>query len=152
MSADRQGAEVTEVCEITELYMKIGRFISLVAPLTVWGSRLLMDHFLLVWWHRNTYTTFVAIVVLIAYPLSEHIRKVPEQMLSEEYQLQHRTIATAGSLSHPGSTTFFADLNPGLNAPTDTVPAAKYPQAITQCIRHTAGVWCRSRCRTASNF
>ena len=59
-----------------------------------------MDHFLLVWWHRNTYTTFVAIVVLIAYPLSEHIRKVPEQMLSEEYQLQHRTIATAGSLSH----------------------------------------------------
>jgi hypothetical protein len=111
-------------------YFRYYYFISLAAPLTLLGA-LAMDYLLTRRSHRSAYATVVAVGVLVAYPLSEHIRKVPQQMLSEEYELQQRTIATARLLSRPGSTTFFADLNPGLYALTDTVPATKYPQAVT---------------------
>jgi hypothetical protein len=79
-----------------------------------------MDHLLTRRSNRSAYATVVAVGVLVAYPLREHIRKVPQQMLSEGYELQQRTPAKARLLSRPGSTTFFADLNPGLYALTDT--------------------------------
>jgi hypothetical protein len=110
-------------------YFRYYYFISLAAPLTLLGA-LAMDYLLTRRSKRSAYAIIAAVAVLVAYPISEHIRKVPQQVLSEEYRLQQGVAALARSLSHPGSTTFFADLNPGLYALTDTVPATKYPQAI----------------------
>jgi 4-amino-4-deoxy-L-arabinose transferase-like glycosyltransferase len=113
-------------------YFRYYYFIALVAPLTLLAS------FAVDWLlarrrvDLGIYGSVAAVALLIAYPLSEHIRKLPQQVLSDDYRLQQGVTLLARSLVTPGTVTFYGDLNAGLYAFTDTVPATRYLQADAQ--------------------
>jgi 4-amino-4-deoxy-L-arabinose transferase-like glycosyltransferase len=110
-------------------YFRYFYYITLAMPLVLLGS-LALNWALVRRPGWGSHGMVLAVILLAAYPLGEHIRRTPYLLLSDDYRLVERLVPLARSIAPAGSLTFFADLNPVLYPLTDTVPATRYPQAI----------------------
>jgi hypothetical protein len=108
-------------------YFRYYYFVSLAAPLTVLAA-LAIEHFLKAYRVAWPAAAVAVMLVIVAYPLSEHVRR--RAAFDEAALFDKHMLVLARSLAEPGTTTFFGDLNPELYALTGTVPATRYPQAV----------------------
>jgi hypothetical protein len=116
-------------------YFRYYYFIALIPPMTVIAAmaveRALSGGIFLEMTARHgrpVAITTMAVFVLAAYPLAEHIRKLPHEIY--DGRLEQQLISFARGHVLPGQVAFFGDLNAVLYPLTGTVPATRFPQAI----------------------
>jgi hypothetical protein len=109
-------------------YFRYFYFISFTAPLSVFGG-MAADRLLLLRQRWGAAAQAGVAIVLVLYPLEQHLTKEPRNLANPESYLAPRVAALVRSLVPPGSVIFVADLNPLIYPLADAIPATKYPQA-----------------------